>query len=126
MNNNIQEALAKASPTGIIFIGNTQIEMVRIPPGQFLMGSPATEPGHSPNEGPTRLVQISKAFYIGKYEITRTQFQAVMGNSSPVSNPEDGALPMADVTYKDALEFCRRFSLSAKVNVPLPTEAQRG
>ncbi|WP_295393152.1 bifunctional serine/threonine-protein kinase/formylglycine-generating enzyme family protein [uncultured Thiodictyon sp.] len=50
-------------------------EMVRIPAGSFLMGSPAGEPERQDNEGPQHQVQVS-AFELGKYEVTRAQFSA--------------------------------------------------
>ena len=47
--------------------------MVGIPAGQFLMGSPKTEPGRFDSEGPQHAVSI-KAFALGKYDITTAQF----------------------------------------------------
>jgi formylglycine-generating enzyme required for sulfatase activity len=49
-------------------------EMVTIPAGSFRMGSESTEPGRHPSEGPVRHVRI-EAFAIGKYEVTRDEFQ---------------------------------------------------
>ena len=48
-------------------------EMVGIPAGNFVMGSPASEPGRFDTEGPQHVVSI-KAFALGKYDITSKQF----------------------------------------------------
>jgi formylglycine-generating enzyme required for sulfatase activity len=57
-----------------------EIEMVLIPDGSFLMGSPENEPGRHPNEGPRHRVTV-RSFYIGKYEVTQAQWRAVMGGN---------------------------------------------
>ncbi|MDY7015579.1 MAG: protein kinase, partial [Cyanobacteriota bacterium] len=56
------------------------LEMVAIPGGTFVMGSPETEEGRYNNEGPQREVSI-QPFFMGKYEITQAQYQAIMGNN---------------------------------------------
>ena len=60
------------------------IEFVLIEPGTFEMGSPETEAGRFDDEGPVHTVTLSQPFYLGKYEVTQEQWQAVMGN-----NPSD-------------------------------------
>ena len=49
-------------------------EMVVVPAGRFMMGSPASEPGRDDDEGPRHLVTIANSFAVGKYEVTRTEF----------------------------------------------------
>jgi len=56
------------------------IEMIRIPAGTFMIGSPSSEKGHDEWEGPQHQVTISKDFYLGKYEVTQSQWDAVMGS----------------------------------------------
>jgi formylglycine-generating enzyme required for sulfatase activity len=51
-------------------------EMVVVPAGEFLMGSPENEKGRSEDEGPQRTVKIAKPFAVGKLEVTRDQFEA--------------------------------------------------
>ena len=51
-------------------------EMVVVPAGSFMMGSPADEPNRGDDEGPQHRVTISKPFAVGKYEVTRGQFAA--------------------------------------------------
>jgi len=52
-------------------------DMVRVPPGEFSMGSN----DGNPDEVPTRRIRITKPFEIGKYEVTQAQWEAVVGSS---------------------------------------------
>jgi formylglycine-generating enzyme required for sulfatase activity len=63
-------------PTGL----STPIELVEIPPGEFLMGSPKDEEGRFDHE-PQHLVRITYAFKMGKYEVTQKQWREVMGTT---------------------------------------------
>lgn len=56
------------------------IEMVWIAHGTFTMGSPESESGRGDNETQHR-VTLSKGYWLGKYEVTQGQWQAVMGNN---------------------------------------------
>jgi len=111
----------------------TGMELKLIPPGDFQMGSPddGTEPGRVKevrnNEGillytyidETRhWVTLTKSFYIGKYEVTQDQYQAVMGiNPSnytaaiPGENGTPGRLPVERVSWFDTVEFCNKLSI---------------
>ena len=51
-------------------------EMVVIPPGEFVMGSPEGEEGRDSDEGPQHAVRIARPFGLGKYEVTRAEFAA--------------------------------------------------
>ena len=53
-------------------------ELVVIPAGEFLMGSPASEEGRVPEEGPQRRVRVER-FALGRYEVTRAQYAAFVG-----------------------------------------------
>ena len=50
-------------------------QMVVVPPGRFIMGSPESEPVRDKDEGPQREVVIRNAFAISKFEVTRGQFR---------------------------------------------------
>lgn len=58
------------------------MEFVMIPAGTFLMGSDDRDRGAASNEMPRHEVTISKPFYLGKYEVTQAQWEAVMGQQS--------------------------------------------
>lgn len=53
--------------------------LVPIPAGEFVMGSPDSEPGHVVNEAPLTHVILPHAFWLGKYEVTYGQWKALMG-----------------------------------------------
>ena len=53
----------------------TGIDMVLVLPGEFLMGSPESEPGRREDEGPQHRVRLTKAFYLGATEVTQAQWR---------------------------------------------------
>jgi formylglycine-generating enzyme required for sulfatase activity len=76
----------KAAPaTGKRFYRTVAMEappnMVFIPPGTFRMGSPEDEVDRYDWEGPQTDVIISRGFWMGKYEVTQGEYEAVMGNN---------------------------------------------
>ena len=83
-------------------------EMLRISGGTFIMGSPATEAGRSPNEGPQRQVTVS-SFYIGRFPVTQAEFEELMG-ANP-SSFRGSNLPVERVSWFDAIEFANRRSV---------------
>ena len=91
-----------------------KLQMVKIPSGSFQ------------REGNT--VTLTKPFYLGKYEVTQAQWQAVMG-SNP-SNFKGDNLPVECISWHDAKEFCKKLNeiyadkLPAGYQFDLPTEAQ--
>ena len=55
------------------------MKLVRIPNGQFMMGSPVSEKDRESNEGPRRQVTISRSFFLGSREVTQSEFDEIMG-----------------------------------------------
>lgn len=99
-----------------------KMEMALIPSGEFQMGSPEAEWGRDSDEGPIHRVRITRPFYLGVYEVTQQQYEQVMG-----SNPsylKGATLPVEQVSWTEALEFCRRLSAKEGREYRLPTEAQ--
>jgi hypothetical protein len=65
-------------PTHTVDLNSTvNLEMIWVEPGTFTMGSPTTEEGRSDNETQHE-VTLTKGFYLGKYEVTQAQYDAVM------------------------------------------------
>lgn len=95
----------------------TGIELVFVPAGEFLMGSPPNEPG-SETDNDHHPVRISKPFYVGKYEVTQQQWQPLMGNNP--SYFQGGAKPVGQVSWNDVQGFLKK----AGGGLRLPTEAQ--
>ena len=86
-----------------------QNEMVQIPGGTFTMGSSANERGRSNNEGPQHQVTVSP-FCMEKYPVTQAEYQAVMGTNP--SNFKGENLPVEQVNWFDAVEYCNKRSVS--------------
>jgi formylglycine-generating enzyme required for sulfatase activity len=102
------------------------IDMIWCPPGTFLMGSPAAEEGREDNESQHR-VTLTKGFWLAQTECTQSQWKAVMGTSP--SKFEGPRLPVEQVTWEDAMEWCGKMNASAQDLLvgwtwTLPTEAQ--
>jgi formylglycine-generating enzyme required for sulfatase activity len=102
-------------------INGAEIEMVAIPGGTFQMGSPLSESGRDPDEGPQSSVTVQN-FHLSKYEVTQAQYRAVMG-TNPASFKGDD-LPIESVSWNDALEFSRKLSSLTGRKYRLPTEAE--
>jgi eukaryotic-like serine/threonine-protein kinase len=106
-----------------LYPGNkVTMKLALIPAGKFMMGSPETENGRVDSEGPHREVTISKRFYMGVYEVTQDQYEAVIGNNP--SRFKDVENPVERVSWNDAVEFCKKLSAKTGKKVRLPTEAQ--
>ena len=92
-----------------------------IPPGEFTMGSPASEPGRRDNETQHR-VEITKPFYLSAYEVTQAQYVQVMGNNP--SHNKGRTKPVENVSWHDAVAFFGKLSDEEGVEYRLPTEAE--
>ncbi|MFM5939466.1 MAG: formylglycine-generating enzyme family protein [Dolichospermum sp.] len=106
------------------------IEMVLIPGGTFMMGSPEGERGSRREEKPEHQVTISP-FSMGKYPITQAQWRAIAAlekvNIDLKSNPsyfKGDDLPVECVSWSHAQEFCARLSRIENKVYRLPTEAE--
>ena len=104
------------------------MEFVWVPSGTFQMGSPSSEAGRDNDEGPVHEVTISKGFYLGKYEVTQGQWEAVMGTTpwrGEYGVRSGSAYPAVYVSWNDAQEFIGRLNSAAGSEVyRLPTEAE--
>ena len=102
------------------------MEFVLIPEGEFTMGSPASDTDAFSNEKPTHQVTISKPFYMGKYEVTQAQWQAVMDDNP--SRFKGGDRPVEKVSWDDVQAFIKKLNEREKqasgVLCRLPTEAE--
>ncbi len=98
------------------------LDLVLIPAGKFMMGSPTSEKGHRPDENQHE-VTLTKSYYIGKYEVTQEQWQSVMG-SNPSIRTKGEKLPVTNVSWLDCQEFIKKLNASTKGGYRLPTEAE--
>ena len=102
------------------------MEFVKVPAGSFVMGSPEDEEGRDSDER-QREVRISQGFWLGKYEVTQGEWEAVMG-TNPSEFAECGArCPVEEVSWDDVQEFIRRLNereSGSGYAYRLPTEAE--
>lgn len=112
---------ATPEPTPTPAASPVQIQMVRVPGGTFQMGSPTSEQGRRDPEWPQHQVTVPD-FYMSKYEITQAQWKAVMGTDPSYFKGDD--LPVEQVSWEEAKEFCRKLSKKGGKTYRLPTEAE--
>ena len=113
----------KPVKTEVIDLGNdVKLEMVLVPAGKFMMGSPASEKGRGNNETQHE-VTLTKPFYMGKYEVTQEQWEAVMGKN-PSSKTIGAKLPVTNVSWNDCQEFIKKLNAKTSRGYRLPTEAE--
>ncbi|WP_066379113.1 bifunctional serine/threonine-protein kinase/formylglycine-generating enzyme family protein [Anabaena sp. CA = ATCC 33047] len=106
------------------------LDMVAIPGGKFLMGSPEDEEGRYDSESPQHNVTV-KPFFMGKFPVTQAQWQAVAAfakvkiDLKPDPSYFKGAnLPVECVSWHHAVEFCARLSQKTGRIYRLPSEAE--
>lgn len=122
----------RAANGDLVVTDDMAIVLVLLPAGTFAMGCeagpcPNSDPGARSGEGPCHAVALGR-YAIGKYEITKAQWRAVMeldpsalGPDAPPSEEPRGITvrhPVENVTWAEAVEMLRRLGLE------LPTEAQ--
>ena len=105
-------------------------EMVVVPAGSYLMGSPDGEVGRDDNEGPRHLVTIEAPFGVGVYEVTFAEWDAcVAAGGCGGFYPDDegwgrGSRPVINVSWEDAREYSGWLSRETGEEYRLPSEAE--
>jgi formylglycine-generating enzyme required for sulfatase activity len=106
---------------GTTFTNSIGMEFVLIPAGSFTMGADENSEDAADDETPRHRVRISRPFYLGKYEVTREQWTAVMGNKPS----EGGSNPVDRASWNEVQEFIRRLNeKEGHARCRLPTEAE--
>jgi formylglycine-generating enzyme required for sulfatase activity len=102
------------------------LELVRVPAGKFVMGSPPAEEERDDSEGPQHTVTIGKPFWIGKFEVTQAQWVgAGFANQSQFQAvPGHEALPCECVSWTDCQKFCDAAGKLTGRHLRLPSEAE--
>ena len=131
---------------------NVRFDMLPIPGGRFMMGSPPDEPGRRDNEGPQREVELSPFFmseievswdmYMAFYRETVSEgrpsqdlmasvqsgMDAISGPTPPWGSPDQGwgygDRPAITITWHAANVFCQWLSEKTGKTYRLPTEAE--
>jgi len=100
---------------------DVKLEMVLIPAGKFMMGSPESEKERSDNEKQHE-VTLTKSYYMGKYEVTQEQWESVMGKNP--SDTKGAKLPVTNVSWEDCQEFIKKLNAKTDGGYRLPTESE--
>ncbi len=107
---------------------NVILDMVFIPGGSFMMGSPEGE--EDSREKPQHEVTV-QPFFMGKYPVTQAQWRAIasLPKVNRNLNPEPSRFkgderPVEQVSWDDAVEFCERLSRETGREYRLPSEAE--
>ena len=121
-------------PTSVI-TNTVGMKLALVPAGEFLMGSPDSDELAKPNEKPQHRVRITKPFRLGVYEVTQSEWTAVMETAPwklQIDRNEGARYPATYVNWEDATEFCRKLTdregaaglLEPGESYRLPTEAE--
>jgi formylglycine-generating enzyme required for sulfatase activity len=109
---------------------DTPLDMVLIPGGRFLMGSPANELERETWEGPQHEVTVPP-FFMARYPITQRQWRIVaalpqveIALEPAPSHFQGDQRPVERVSWHDATEFCRRLAQMNSRPYRLPSEAE--
>ncbi len=112
----------------VLLPGNVPLDLVQIQPGTFLMGQRPCEQDAYPNkETPQHPVTLSNGFWMGKFEITKQQWLAVMGSVPWMGKQyveNDPKSPAVYISWNDALAFVQKLSELTGLSFRLPTEAE--
>jgi formylglycine-generating enzyme required for sulfatase activity len=105
-------------------------EMVVVPAGEFMMGSPESEQGRAGDEGPVHRVSIRQRFAIGKVEVTFAEWDACVADGGcDRYRPQDrgwgrGKRPVINVSWRNAMAYAAWLSLRTGFGYRLPSEAE--
>ena len=115
------------------------LPLIAIPAGEFVMGSPVDEPERQDREGPQHRVRLER-FLMGQTPITQAQWRVMARLVPPLGQrwqrelplnpshfsgqPDSDQRPVEQVSWHDAIEFCRRLSAFTGDVYTLPSEAQ--
>ena len=123
------DPLVPGQDATVFLPGDVALDMIWISPGTFRMGSPEYELGRSDDETRHK-VTLTQGYWLGKYEVTQAQYEAVMGENP--SRFKGADLPVENVSWNDAMAFCAKLTerdqtasrLPRGYEYILPTEAQ--
>jgi len=107
--------------------GGVPLEMVWIPAGSFQMGRYPGEQDGASNEDPQHPVTLAQGFWMGKYELTKTQWAVIMGTmpwSGQAHVLAGGDSPAVHVSWNQAQAFIKELNDYTGLTFRLPSEAE--
>ena len=118
-----EEIVVEQPETMTFKVGDAEFSVARVDAGTFTIGPVAGDKYVTDDEKPAHQVDLTETYYIGQTEVTQELYTAVMGtNPSKFTGAKN--LPVEQVSYNDAIEFCKRLSEQTGKTFTLPTEAQ--
>ncbi|MEY4752899.1 MAG: hypothetical protein RJA44_574, partial [Pseudomonadota bacterium] len=99
-------------------------ELVLLPRGSFMMGSPDSEPGRSKDEGPVHRVTIDHDLAVGRYEVTQGQWQALMGGNPSSFKACGDNCPVEMVSWNEAQDYISKLNARSGQTYRLLSEAE--
>ena len=106
----------------VLLTNSLGMDLSRIEPGSFTMGSTPDEVERVSGET-AHYVNLTKPYLLGTALVTQRQWKKLMGNN-PAKHKGDDDLPVDRVSWEEAIEFCRKLSIKDKREYRLPTEAE--
>ena len=108
-----QEAWAKQCGVEVSTKNSLGANLILIPPGEFVMGSPKKETSYWTGED-QHSVKLSKGFWLGETEVTQREWVAIMDDNPShfkvMNNHDTSRFPVEMVTWYDVVEFCNKLS----------------
>ena len=103
--------------------GSINMKFIKIPAGEFMMGSSKREKGLFSNESPVHKIIIRKPFLLGKYPVTQKDWKVVMGSNPSALKGDD--LPVELISWYDAQKFIEKLNQMEGTDIyRLPSEAE--
>ena len=127
----VSSSNGNTSSSSLVSGGNTisipvkkgiSIEMVKVEAGTFMMGATSEMENPYSWEKPVHQVTLTNNYYMGKYEVTQSLWQAVMGSNPSYFKGDD--LPVEEVSWEDCQEFISKLNSMIGRKFRLPTEAE--
>ena len=112
-----------ATEETILLPGNVPMVMVWCPAGTFMMGRLSNEQDSDADESPQHQVTLSQGFWMGKYEVTQAQWQAVMG-TNPSHFTGDLNRPVEQINWSDVQSFLTAINTLTSKTFRLPSDAE--
>ena len=98
------------------------MKLMLIPAGEFMMGSPSSDDWAASEEKPQHKIRITTPFYMGRCEVTQAEYETLMGQNP--SRFKGAANPVEQISWDDAVEFCKQLTVKEGKTYRLPTEAE--
>lgn len=101
-----------------------KFDMILVKSGMFKMGATPEQSSAEEDELPVHWARFTHDFYIGETEVSQALWEYVMADNPSIIKDDTDDLPVENITWEEAQEFCKRLSQITGVKFRLPTEAE--